>query len=712
MMRNKISILLSLVFSMPLAAQSSLFTVKDTEIGAVRELAPATLRNLQWRGESVFFTYQEKLAIYQQSVEDSTPEPLITLSELNQIIKTSDTISNIPVITWENENEFHFFTDKYWHAIKLKGKELIASVKLPNGAANFNVFYPKKLLAYTINNNVYIAGLGIPPVQVTFDNNPDIVNGDIVSRNEFGISQGLFWSPKGNFLAFYRKDNRSVGNYPLVDITAREGALNNIKYPMAGMASEHVSLGVYNMANASTVFIEKNDTISEKYLTNITWAPDERNIYIQVLNRQQNLMKFNNYSVSNGVLVKTLFEEKHDKYVEPLNPVLFLKSNPQAFIYQTRRNGYNHAYLYNNDGKLIRQLTDGNCEITGILHLSNDDKLYYTSTQASPLEVNAYQLNIQSEKTIRLTANPGTHSVLVSPGGKYCIDSYSNTTTPRIIDIITASGKLKRNVLKANSPLADFNMPEMTIGTIKAADGTTDLYYRLIKPLHFDPTKKYPAIIYVYGGPHNQLIENRWLGGARLWDYMMAQKGYVLLTVDNRGSMNRGLDFENAIHRQCGVVEMLDQLEGVKFLEKQGYVDMKRIGVHGWSYGGFMTTSLMVNYPDLFKVGVAGGPVIDWKYYEVMYGERYMDTPEENPEGYAKTALPEKAKNLKGKLLLIHGAQDPVVVWQNSMVFIQECIKNQVPVDYFVYPLAEHNVRGYERVHLMEKITDYFVKNL
>lgn len=711
-MRYLLFTLLGVAFSFACIAQNKLLTVKDTEVGVSRELAPTTLRNLQWRGESIFFTYLEKSAIYQQSVENAKPEQLITLSELNQIIKATDTINTIPSITWENENEFHFFTAKYWYAVKFQGKELVASVKLPEGAGNFNIFYPKKLLAYTISNNVYITGQGISPVQVTFDNNPDIVNGDIVSRNEFGITGGLFWSPQGNYLAYYRKDNRSVGNYPLVDIMAREGMANNIKYPMAGMPSEHVSLGVYNIANRSTVFIEKNDTISEKYLTNITWGPDERNIYIQVLNRQQNLMKFNNYSVSSGALVKTLFEEKHDKYVEPLNPVLFLKSNPQAFIYQTRRNGYNHAYLYSADGKLIRQLTDGKWEITGILRLSNDDKLYYTSTAASPLEINAYQLDIKTGKTIKLTANNGLHAVLVSSNNKYCIDTYSNITTPRTIDIITVSGKLKRNLLKAANPLADFNMPEMTIGTIKAADGVTDVYYRLIKPTQFDSTKKYPAIIYVYGGPHNQLVENRWLGGARLWDYMMAQKGYVMLTVDNRGSMNRGLDFENVIHRQCGVVEMQDQLEGVKFLDKLGYVDMKRIGVHGWSYGGFMTTSLMVNYPDIFKVGVAGGPVIDWKYYEVMYGERYMDMPEENPEGYAKTALPPKAKNLKGKLLLIHGAQDPVVVWQNSMVFIQECIKNQVPVDYFVYPLAEHNVRGYERVHLMEKITDYFVKNL
>jgi dipeptidyl-peptidase-4 len=248
----------------------------------------------------------------------------------------------------------------------------------------------------------------------------------------------------------------------------------------------------------------------------------------------------------------------------------------------------------------------------------------------------------------------------------------------------------------------------MSISTIKAADGVTDLYYRLIKPNNFDPKKKYPAIIYVYGGPHAQLVNNRWLGGARMWQYYMAQKGYVMLTVDNRGSANRGLKFENVIHRQLGVNESADQMKGVELLKNLGYVDSERIGVHGWSFGGFLTTSLMLKKTDVFKVGVAGGPVIDWKYYEVMYGERYMDTPLENPKGYRESNLKNYVPNLKGKLLIIHGASDNTVVWQNSLSFVHECVKQDVLLDYFVYPRHEHNVRGIDRVHLMRKITQYF----
>jgi dipeptidyl-peptidase-4 len=388
--------------------------------------------------------------------------------------------------------------------------------------------------------------------------------------------------------------------------------------------------------------------------------------------------------------------------------VIFLKKNQNWFLYQTRRDGFNHAYVYDTEGNLVKQLTSGNWELLNILSVDNNDNVYYTSTEGSPIEENGYKINVATLKKIRLTADAGVHNVIISSDYKHYLDVFSNTAVPRTIKLMFENGKLNRVLLNSPNKLAGFNMPEMTIGNIKSADGSTDLYYRLIKPANFDPSKKYPAIIYVYGGPHTQLIQNRWLGGARLWDYMMAQKGYVMLTVDNRGSSNRGLNFENVIHRQCGVAEMLDQMEGVKFLKDIGYVDMQRVGVHGWSYGGFMATSLMTAYPEVFKVGVAGGPVIDWKYYEVMYGERYMDTPQENPEGYASTSLVAKAKNLKGKLLIIHGAVDPTVVWQNSLVFINECIKNQVPVDYFVYPRAEHNVQGQDRMHLMSKITGYF----
>jgi len=713
-MKHLFFLFLAISTSLIAFSQKKTFTVKDTEIGIRRELAPMTMQNLQWRGSSDNFTYHDRLNIMQQSATEGVPKSLLNISELNQILKKGnlDTLPSLPSITWGNDSEFYFSASINWYFIDITLKKINAIIKTPENASNPSLYYPKKLLAFTIDNNLYLTGTDNKPLQITNDSDKDIVNGESVSRNEFGINLGIIWSPRGNSIAFYRKDNRNVGDYPLVDITTREAELNNIKYPMAGMPSEHVSVGIYNVGSGKTTFIEKQDTVSEKYLTNISWDPGENHVYIQVLNRNQNHMLFNKYNALEGSLVKTLFEERNEKYVEPLNAIQFLNKNKNWFIHQSRRDGFNHAYIYDTEGKLIKQLTSGNWEIISILGIDKLDNVYYLSTEGNPLEENGFKINAVTSKKLALSIEKGTHQIVPSQNFKYYIDDYSSITVPHIINLNSENGKLVRNILTAQNPLVNYNMPEMTIGTIKAGDGNTDLYYRIIKPIDFDATKKYPAIIYVYGGPHAQLINNQWLGGARLWDYMMAQKGYVVLTVDNRGSDNRGLAFENAIHRQCGVVEMQDQMAGVKLMKDLGYVDMNRVGVHGWSYGGFMTISLMVNNPGVFKAGVAGGPVIDWKYYEIMYGERYMDTPQENPEGYASTSLISKAKDLKGKLLIIHGGIDPTVVWQNSLVFINECIKNQVPVDYFVYPRAEHNVRGMDRVHLMSKITAYFEDNL
>jgi dipeptidyl-peptidase-4 len=255
-------------------------------------------------------------------------------------------------------------------------------------------------------------------------------------------------------------------------------------------------------------------------------------------------------------------------------------------------------------------------------------------------------------------------------------------------------------------------MPEIEVGTIKSADGVNDLCYRLIKPINYNDGKKHPVLVYVYGGPHSQMVTESWMSGANLYFMFLAQQGYVVFTVDNRGTDNRGFEFESIIHRNLGVAEMADQMKGVEFVKSLPYVDANRIGVEGWSYGGFMTISLKLTHPDVFKVGCAGGPVIDWKWYEVMYGERYMDTPQENPEGYKSTSLLGKVNNLDGRLLVIHGAEDPTVVWQHSLEFIDACIKAGKLVDYFVYPHHPHNVRGADRVHLYKKMFDYYQQNL
>ena len=569
--------------------------------------------------------------------------------------------------------------------------------------------------AVSKNGSLYVIYANGAERLVAERENDQITYGEYVSRNEFGIDGGTFWAPNNRKVAFYRKDESKVTSFPLLDITTRTGSLKEIKYPMAGMDSENVQLGIFDVVTGETVYAAVDDFGYDRYLTNITWSPDGDMIYIQVLDRSQKHLKLNAYSAQTGDFIKTILTEDNEKYVEPFDPLYFIKDQ-NFFIYRTaNRDGYRNLYLCDNDGN-IRRLTSVDADVK---YVGNDGRyVYYTSAEVSPVENHLFRIELKNlkkgvakasfGKPQRLTFAEGWHEIQLSPDCRHFIDSYSSLCTPRVVNLCASDGKILKNLLTADDPTLDYAYTEISLGTVKSADGQYDNYYRLIKPKDFDPSKKYPVIVYVYGGPHSQMVQNTYLAQLRRWEMYMAQRGYLVYVQDNRGTENRGIAFEQAIHGQCGQAEMADQIEGVKMLMDLPYVDKERIGVHGWSYGGFMTISLITNYPDIFKVAVAGGPVIDWKWYEVMYGERYMDNPAVNPEGYEKTSLINKAKDLKGKLLICQGAIDPVVVWEHSLSFIRECIKNNVQVDYFPYPCAEHNVMGKDRVHLHDKISMYF----
>jgi dipeptidyl-peptidase-4 len=603
----------------------------------------------------------------------------------------------------------------------LNKKSVLTEFNLPNTAENIEFAPASNAFAFTQGDNVYVMLQGSnDPIAVTNDDKPGIVNGKSVHQNEFGINKGLFWSPSGQKLAFYRMDESMVSDYPFVDISQRVATAKPHKYPMAGMKSHEVTVGVWNPETKQIVWLQTG-TPKEKYLTNIAWSPDEKSIYIAELNRDQNDMRLVRYSAITGKKEAELFQETNPRYVEPQNPVLFVPGKDNQFVWQSQKDGFNHLYLYDTDGNQLKQLTKGQWVVINVLGFDEKgENIFFTSTQplpgsgktvGSPLEMNAWKVNIKNGKETCLTnkGGQGIHSVQLSPSGKYIIDTYSAPAVPRVQSIVeTTKGSEVNTLLTAKNPYSGYKMPEITTGTIKAADDSTDLYYSLVKPVDFDPNKKYPAIVYVYGGPHAQLVTGGFNNGIGGWDIYMAQNGYVIFTVDSRGSANRGFEFESVIHRNLGVNEMADQVKGVEFLTSLPYVDADRIGVDGWSYGGFMTTNLMLSYPEIFKVGVAGGPVIDWSNYEIMYGERYMDRPQDNPEGYKNANLKNKAGNLKGRLMIIHGDVDPVVVWQHSLGFLKAAVNAGTQPDYFVYPGHEHNVIGKDRPHLMEKITRYF----
>jgi dipeptidyl-peptidase-4 len=553
------------------------------------------------------------------------------------------------------------------------------------------------------------------PLAVSEDRN--IVYGQTVSRNEFGINAGYYWSPMGNLLAFYRKDESKVTDFPLLDIQNRTGELRLIKYPMNGMDSEIVSVGIYDFRTGKTVYLQVTDFTEERFITNISWSPDEKYVFAQVLDRSQHHCRLNQYRAGDGSFVRTLLTEDNEAWVEPQDPLHFLKGRTDLFLYRTdNRDGYKNLYLVDTLGQ-IRRLTAVNADVE---YLDNNGAdVYYTSAEISPVENHLFKISVSLAskgglrkarfgKPVQLTQGRGWHSVSLNEDLSWFTDTRSNLNTPLDITVCSTDGKQSFPVISLSDPLSAYASCQVELGTVPSADGQYQNYYRLIYPKDFDPSKKYPVVLYVYGGPHSQLVQDSWLGQIRMWEMLMAQKGYLVYIQDNRGTPNRGAAYEKAINRRCGQEEMKDQMVGINWLRSLPYVDAERIGVHGWSYGGFMTISLMTTYPDVFKVGVAGGPVIDWKWYEIMYGERYMDNPETNPEGFQETSLVEHADRLKGKLLICQGAVDNTVVWEHSLSFIQACIDREIPVDYFPYPIAEHNVRGRNRIHLMDKVTQYF----
>ena len=554
----------------------------------------------------------------------------------------------------------------------------------------------------------------------------NIVLGESVHRNEFGIEGGLFWSPKASRLAFYRMDQSMVKDYPLVNTKAREAEVKPIKYPMAGMKSHEVTVGVWDAAAQKLVYLNtrKDTTVHERemYLTNIAWSPDEKYVFIAKINREQNHMWLEQYDAVSGKLVKVLFEEENPRYVEPCEPMIFTPKGDQ-FLWYSMRDGYKHLYLYNLDGKLVKQVTKGEYEVEGFIKFDKKgENIFIYANKDNLIGRDAYRVNLKSGEMVNLTSmnvvgkktilGKGTHSIVLNDNCTRFVDVWSSASTTVQADLRDMNGKLLKTFYVAENPLKDYAMPNLSLGSIKAADGKTNLYYRLITPPNMEKGKKYPTLVYVYGGPHSQLVTDSWLAGGNLYFMFLAQQGYVVFTVDNRGTDNRGFEFESCTHRHLGEIEMADQMEGVKFLKSLPYVDENRMGVEGWSFGGFMTITMKLAHPEVFKVGCAGGPVIDWKWYEIMYGERYMDMPQENPEGYEANSLLNKAKDLQGRLLVIHGAEDNTVVWQHSLEFIERCINNYKQVDYFVYPHHEHNVLGRERLHLYQKMFDYYETHL
>ena len=714
------AMLSTLIFAPQTMSAQKQFTLEDLNFGGnnFHNMVPKN-RYATWWGDQLVRTDAEFCALVDKKTGKETR--LFSTDELNKWIYPNgeNKVRSLYSATFPypnqtlvllNVNQTRMLVN--WKTKKVDWKQE-AKAEI---AADWNA--QSRAVAFVKDDNLYVNdGKGVLK-QLSTDGSRNIVYGQSVHRDEFGIYKGTFWSNDGQKLAFYRMDQSMVADYPLVDVDTRIATETPIRYPMAGEKSHLVTVGVYDLNTGKTVYLNTGDP-TDRYFTNIAWAPDGKLIYLIELNRAQNHYSLDAYDPATGNKTATLYTESSNKYVHPTHPITFIPWDKNHFILQSEKDGYNHLYLFDTNGKQIKQLTTGKWIVIDLMGFNAKTKeAIILSTEASAIQNNLYAVNLQTGARRLLdngkgchantTGAGGSHKPALSVSGEWIFDSYTEPTVPRNIDIVNVASTKATRYFTAADPWVGYTIPEYSCGSIKAADGTTDLYYRMVKPTNFDPNKKYPTIIYVYGGPGVRNVEARWHFWSRGWETYMAQKGYLLFILDNRGSSARGLAFEQATFHHLGVEEVKDQMKGVEYLTSLPYVDKDRMGVHGWSFGGFMTTNLITTHPEVFKVGVAGGPVIDWKWYEVMYGERYMGTPQNNPEGYAESSLLPKAKNLKGKLQIITGMNDPVVVPQHCLNFLQECIKVGTQPDFFVYPGEPHNMRGHQSTHLHERISQYF----
>jgi dipeptidyl-peptidase-4 len=698
-------------------SQLKQLTMEEAMLKARTTLAPANLKQLQFIQGTNEYTYLKKMdgkeVWVKGSMKSKTEEQSwFGLTDLNNYLKKAgiDTMTNMPAIQFFNT---HFITTVGGQKIKGNFSDQTTMILLDKKLASKEYVERSEsgLISYVENNNLYLFD-GKTDRAITTDGHAGLVYGTTVHQSEFGITKGTFWSNDGKKLAYYRMDQHMIPDYPIVDWSSRPARNEPLKYPMAGDSSHHVTLWVYDATTQKNIQIQTSGD-PEQFLTNVAWSPDDRYIYIAILNRAQNHYWLNQYDAVNGSFVKTLFDESDPQYVEPLVPMLFVKNNPQQFIWQSRRSGWNHLYLYDMEGKLIRQLTSGNWDVIEVKGFDvAGANLHYVSTEVSPVSKNLYRVNLKTAKSTTLTSGNMVHQTLISADGTQLLDVCSSTELPRRIQCMDLKSKKMKTLLEAEHPLAAYATGNLSVFTIPNGKGDS-LYARMYLPVGFDANKKYPVIVYWYGGPHAQLITNSWNGGAGdYWFQYMAERGYLVFTIDTRGSSNRGKVFEQSIFRRAGEKQMDDLNAGVNYLKSLPYTDASNMGLFGWSYGGFMTINFMLTYPGVFQTAVAGGPVTDWNLYEIMYTERYMDRPQENPEGYAQTNLSKRIDQLKGKLLLIHGMQDNVVVMQHSVNLVKAAVDKGVQVDYMIYPGHEHNVLGKDRAHLYQKVTDYFQLHL
>ena len=715
-----------LLFVSPILPQTKQpLTLK--EIFASDELSTTPVKNIEWQPDSKAFTFTKInsqngfLDIYKHNVV--TGKNTI-LTKGNELVYNSKRIK-MSKYRWTKDGKYLLIegpvksiwrhsTQAPFYLLNVRTKKITALSNENTHLRNVKLSPDGKLVGFVRDHNIYVVDLSTGKEKAVTTNGTDnILNGefDWVYEEEFGLADAWRWSPDSKKIAYWQLDQTRVKVFYLINEMYRYNKIFKLKYPEVGEQNSIIKIGVADLAANKTNWMDIGDN-DDIYIPRIFWTNSSSKLAILRLNRHQNFLELLMANTENGETRVTI-TDSDPAWVDVRHDVLFLKNKDQI-IWSSEKSGFKHAYLYDYNGKLINQITKGNWEITKAVDVDeNNNWLYFYGKKDSPIQQNIYRIKLDGTKLERISKKHGWHNGIFSPDSKYYIDFFSNASTPTKTILNNADGSIVRIINSGNIPaLKKHNMVYPQFVKVKTTDGT-ELNGYFIKPYNFNPGKKYPVLVYGYGGPGSQMVVDRWGGYRTYWHQYMTEQGYIIFVVDNRGTGGRGKAFKNLAYGDLSKWSVHDQIEGAKYLAKLPYVNKNRIGFWGWSGGGYLTIAMLTRGADYFKTGVAVAPVTDFRLYDAIWTERYMGLINENVEGYKKADLINTAGGLKGKLLIIHGSGDDNVHYQNTLQFINKCISINKQVDMFIYPNRAHSISGGNtRLHLFTKITDYFLRNL
>lgn len=695
-----------------------------------------TADDFRWMTDDKFFSRIEAEArgganIWSYNVETGNKE--------DALVK----ISLLPYpegITWKDiaDYEFDFYENKvllkakvehiYRHSTRelcmvysiTRNKMYLINDGKPVSLASFSPEGDK--LAYVYENNIFYTTLydtaANYTVQVTTDGKPNkVINGiaDWVYEEEFGFTKAYQWSPDGRFISYYRFDESKVPEFSMQMYTGLYPEMYTFKYPKAGEPNSDISILIYNLKSKNVV-TALDGRGKDLYVPLVQWTNAKDELAIVSLNRLQNELQVLAVEAADGAN-KVIYSEKSDQYIEITDDKWLFSDDGQSFVWQSEADGYNHIYIIDRDGN-AKQVTKGDWEVTKIVGVDQKhEKIYYLSTEGSPMDRQLFVIGFNGKGKKRLTEAAGVHEVSMSSDFTYYVDTYSSLGEPPMTVLCHAANGKQIKVLEDNGGLrvrlTELDIAKPEFFTFETAYDKIKLNGWMIKPKNFDPTKEYPVLMHVYGGPGSQTALNEWGGFNYMWHLMMAQHGYIIVSVDGRGTGGRGAAFKKATYGQLGKLEALDQIHVARYLQSLPYVNQSRIGIWGWSFGGYLTSLCMVKGDGIFRAGIAVAPVTNWRFYDTIYTERYLKKPQDNPSGYDQNSPLNFARDLKGRYLLVHGTADDNVHVQNTMEWINALVKANKQFDQFIYPNRNHGIYGGNtRFHLYKKMTDFVIQNL